>query len=187
MSTVIRDQPFTADDYRRMEDDGKRYEVIHGVLIMAPAPNRFHQDVSRNLCRIIYSFLHTHPIGGSYDAPFDVYLDENNVVQPDFVFVSKSSKAKLVAEGVHGSPDLVVEILSPSTSRRDLREKRELYAKFGSVEYWVVSPETRQLQIYQLQSDATRPALVLEESDKTESALLPGLSFGVNELFVTPD
>lgn len=176
-------KPFTAADYRRMEDDGKRYEVLEGTLVMAPAPNRFHQAISRNLCRILYGYLHCRPIGKAYNAPFDVYFDKENVVQPDFVFVAAKSRAKLISEGVEGAPDLVVEILSPATSARDLGVKRKLYARAGVREFWVISPETRQLQIYLPEKDAPRPARILQEDESYETNLLPGLILPVGELF----
>jgi len=177
-------KPFTADDYRRMEEDEHRYEVLEGELCMAPAPNRFHQAISRNLCRMIYTHLHTHPIGKAYNAPFDVYFDDLNVAQPDVVFVKNSTKAKLVDEGIHGAPDLLVEVLSPSTSTRDLGVKRALYAKSGVEEYWIISPELRQMQVYRLQDNPERPTNILLETDTHESPLLGNLQIPVAELFV---
>ncbi len=176
-------KPFTARDYRVMEDDGCRYEVIHGELLTAPAPNRFHQGISRNLCQFLFSYLRQNKIGKAYNAPFDVYLDDFNVVQPDVVFVANESACKLIPEGAEGAPDLVVEILSPSTSTRDLRDKRRLYADKGVREFWVISPETRQVQIYYLQQKADRPSVVLEEIDTLGTDLLPGLEIPVGELF----
>jgi Uma2 family endonuclease len=175
--------PFTARDYRLMEDDGCRYEVIQGELLMAPAPNRFHQGISRNLCQFLYSYLRKKKIGKAYDAPFDVYLDDFNVVQPDVVFVAAGSACKLIPEGAEGAPDLLVEILSPSTSKRDLRDKRALYAEKGVKEFWVVSPETRQVQVYFLEKQVERPSLVLEEIDTLRSDMFPGLEIPVGELF----
>jgi len=181
MSAVAK--PFTAADYRQMEEDGRRYEVLEGILLMAPAPNRFHQAISRNLCRILYSFLHEHRLGRAYNAPFDVYFDDINVAQPDLVFVANDSKAKLLPEGVSGAPDLLVEILSPSTSTRDLVTKRQLYARTAVREFWVISPETRQLQVYDLPSEPSRPTHFFVEGDRYESPLLPGLQLAVTELF----
>ncbi len=180
---IAAEKLFTIHDYRRMEDDGKRYEVINGELLMSPSPNLFHQRISRNLCRIIYSWLHEHKIGQAFAAPLDVYLDEYNVVQPDIVYVARENIVKLERDGVHGAPDLSVEILSPSTSKRDLRDKRELYARCGVIEFWIISPETRQLQIYDLPRESSRPTRILEESDTAETPLLPGLRFPVAEIF----
>lgn len=166
-----------------MPADGKRYEVLNGELMMAPAPNRFHQAISRNLCRIIYQHLHLHKQGRAYDAPFDVFFDDLNVAQPDLVFVATESQAELALEGVHGPPDLVVEILSPSTTRRDLRIKRALYARSRVREFWVISPETHQLQIYLFEQATDRPTQVLEEIDIATTPLMPGLQVPVGELF----
>jgi Uma2 family endonuclease len=178
-----RKTPFTVRDYRQMPEDGRRYEVIDGILLMAPAPNRYHQRISRNLCRIVYQFLHEHPIGEAYDAPFDVYFDDLNVVQPDLVFVANASREVLAPEGVVGAPDLVAEILSPGTSKRDLRDKRDLYAKSGVKEFWMLSPEEHQVQVYLPEVDRIKPARILAEGETLETPLLAGLKILVAELF----
>lgn len=166
-----------------MEEDGNRYEVIQGELFMAPSPNRIHQVISRNLCRLLYPFLDSTNLGSAYNAPMDVYLDDSNVVQPDIIVVLKGSAAKEIPEGIEGAPDLVMEILSPGTSRRDLQDKRELYTKFGAIEYWIVSPEARQIQVYRLKEDPLHPVAIYQEMDTVETPLLPGLTIPGTEVF----
>lgn len=103
-----------------IQSDGKifvaAYQLIEGDLYMAPAPNRYHQDISVNIQFIIRAYPEKHPIGKLYDAPFDVYLNENNVFQPDLVFVSKKNSSILTDAGAEGAPDFIVEILSPKTA-----------------------------------------------------------------------
>lgn len=166
-----------------MPDDGRRYEVLNGSLYMAPAPNRTHQRISRNLCRIIYDYLHRHKIGEAYDAPFDVYFDSLNVVQPDLVYVSNAQKDVLVAEGVRGTPDLVVEILSPGTTKRDLRDKLDLYVKSGVREIWIISPTDRSVRVYLPHEFKSEPARVLSESEVLKSPFFPGLAIPCEEIF----
>jgi Uma2 family endonuclease len=87
---------FTAEDYKNLPETGPRCQLVEGDLIAAPAPNRYHQDISRNLEFILCGYLKEHPIGKVYDAPFDVYLDDHNVFQPDILFVSKERAGILI-------------------------------------------------------------------------------------------
>src|SRR5688572_12233993 len=126
---AILESPFlTAADYENLPETGPRYQLIEGCLYMAPAPNRYHQDVSRNLVLILGNYLKQHAIGKIYDAPFDVRLDEFNVFQPDILFVAKERFSLLTDEGVSGAPDFIVEILSPKTAKLDLVNKKKQYA-----------------------------------------------------------
>jgi Uma2 family endonuclease len=104
--------PLTVEDYRQLPEGGPRYQLIEGDLYMAPAPNRYHQDISRNLLVIIENYLLKHPIGTVYDAPFDVFLDDINAHQPDILYVAKKNKI-LTYAGAEGAPDFIIEILSP--------------------------------------------------------------------------
>src|SRR5437588_6676657 len=113
VTTTVPVPLLTAHHYRLLPENGPRYQLIEGALYMAPAPNRYHQDISRNLEYILLDYLEEHPIGKLYDAPFDVYFDKHNVFQPDIVFVSKSRLSILTKAGAEGAPDFVVEILSP--------------------------------------------------------------------------
>jgi Uma2 family endonuclease len=110
--------PLTVEDYRLLPETGPRYQLIEGALFMAPAPNRFHQNIALNVAVILYRHLEKHAIGSVFTAPFDVYLDEINAVQPDVVFVAKGNDI-LTAQGASGAPDFVVEVLSPKTAHLD--------------------------------------------------------------------
>ena len=115
MKAVAMD-PLTVEDYRLLPDGGPRYQLIEGDLFMAPAPNRYHQEISGNIYLLLAKYLEKHPAGKLYAAPFDVYFDEINVHQPDLVFVSKKNLAILTDAGAEGAPDFIVEILSPKTA-----------------------------------------------------------------------
>jgi Uma2 family endonuclease len=175
--SAVQMAPLTVEDYRLLPETGPRYQLIEGDLFMAPAPNRYHQDISGNIQFIIQSYLQKHPIGKLYDAPFDVYLDENNVHQPDLVFVSKKNYSILTEAGAEGAPDFIVEILSAKTAHLDKKPKRRVYARCGVKELWLVDPETKVIHIYSLQKDAEHPAATWSKNDTFSSPHFPGLKF----------
>ncbi len=112
--------PLTVEDYRSLPETGPRYQLIEGDLYMAPVPNRFHQEISRNLQFKLHAYLRQTGIGKLFNAPFDVYLDETNVFQPDLLVVLNDRLGTLTEAGAEGPPNFVVEILSPKTRRLDL-------------------------------------------------------------------
>src|SRR5260370_41505593 len=112
--------PLTVDEYKNLPETGPRYQLIEGELYLAPAPNRFHQDISRNIQGALDRYLEANPIGIRYDAPFDVYLTETDVFQPDLIVVLNASRSILTDAGAEGAPDIVFEILSHMTSKIDL-------------------------------------------------------------------
>jgi Uma2 family endonuclease len=174
--------PFTAADYREMPDDGRRYQLVDGDLLMAPAPNTFHQIVQRNLLTTLQVYLLSHPLGTVLGAPCDVYLDELNVVQPDVLFVSRAHAERIHDDGIHGAPDLVIEILSPASAALDQR-KRALLAKAGTVEFWQIDPALRQIQRFVFAENAAKPVALIDEPEAFSSPLFPGLTLASAELF----
>jgi Uma2 family endonuclease len=183
MGTATAIPLLTVENYKILPETGPRYQLIEGDLYMAPAPNRYHQDISRNLEYILLEYLEEHPIGKLYDAPFDVYLDEHNVFQPDIIFVSNARRSILTDAGAEGAPDFVVEILSPKTARLDRDNKRRVYATSGVGELWIIAPEARRIEVYLLAADAANPAATHGESDSFESSLFPGLRFDSARIF----
>ncbi|HEY6168870.1 MAG TPA: Uma2 family endonuclease [Verrucomicrobiae bacterium] len=173
----------TAEEYRAMPEDGRRYQLIDGELFMAPAPYRDHQDVSRNLGFILLKHLEKHAAGVLYFAPLDVYLSEHNVVQPDLLYVSRERTSILTDLGAEGSPDFVVEILSPRTAKLDRASKRKLYAAHGVNELWLVEPRKKTIEIFRLQDDAEKPVKVHSANSIVTSPTFPGLKFRAAEIF----
>ncbi len=151
---VEEHEKYTYEDYRNWPDHVK-CEIIDGEIYdMSPAPRVKHQNIASNLLVA----LKTHPENPCYTgiAPTDVVLDERNVVQPDVFLVCDRNK---IAElNVRGAPDLIVEIASPSTERKDRREKKELYERFGVREYIIVFPEAEYAERYILNKGAYRPS-----------------------------
>ena len=142
MSTMQTTAPTTWEDVLRMPDDGNRYEFIGGRLYVTPAPVTRHQRISKRLEMGLMSILEDAGHGELFRAPYLVeFPGTGDRVQPDILFVSNERRGIVGEKQVTGAPDLVVEILSPSTAHRDRGVKLDLYARHGVWEYWIVDPE----------------------------------------------
>jgi Uma2 family endonuclease len=183
MPVNTRFPPLTVENYKLLPETGPRYQLIQGDLYMAPAPNRFHQEISRNLQFELHSYLKRNPIGKLFNAPFDVYLDEVNVFQPDILIVLNERLAILTEEGAEGAPELVVEILSPKTRLLDLVNKKKEYARAGVKELWIIDPETRAITIHQFASDGVEKIRQVDEKDTLSTELLPGFDLAAEMIF----
>ncbi|MBI5590627.1 MAG: Uma2 family endonuclease [Deltaproteobacteria bacterium] len=180
---------FSYADYLTWKDD-QRWELINGEpLLMSPAPNRFHQTVSRKIEYQIESYLQGKSCEVFY-APFDVRLAEPetrtedivHVVQPDLLVVCDPSK--LDTRGCLGAPDWIIEIISPSTASKDHIIKRELYERFGVTEYWIVQPLDRLVMVYQLNPDGRYGrSAVYSASDIITVGILPELQIDLKLVF----
>ena len=175
--------PLTVEHYRNLPETGPRYQLIDGDLYMAPAPNRFHQDISRNLEFILLKYLAEHPIGVLYHAPFDVYLTNTDVFQPDIVIILNENRAVLTDAGAKGPPDFVVESLSLSTRLLDLENKKRTYARLGIKELWIIDPEPGLLSRYEFQIDRQNPVQTLNLNQSVTTRLFPGLVVQLGEVF----
>ena len=133
---------FTYIDYVNAPED-RRYELLDGDLVMVPAPKRSHQNALLDLAVDLELLMRRTGMGQVFAAPFDVVLTNTDVVQPDIIFVSTERAHIITEDNVQGAPDLVVEILSPSTANRDRTFKRSLYARHGVKEYWIVRYQTQ--------------------------------------------
>jgi Uma2 family endonuclease len=176
----------TYDDFVLFPDDGKRHELIDGEHYVTPSPNTKHQQVSGNLHWLMRSYLEAHPIGKVFYAPFDVLFSQFDVVEPDLLFVSAARLRDVVTpQHVISAPDLIVEIGSPSTRRRDETIKRHLYERSGVQEYWIVDPDVDVVRVYRPGDGSyTRPLeLSLEAGDTLTTPLLPGLELPLGQIF----
>jgi Uma2 family endonuclease len=180
---VRQDALLTAEDYRSLPESNRRYELIQGELFVAPAPNRHHQRIVVNLTYLLSHFLRGHKLGELYTGPFDVYLTNHDVLQPDIVYVGNDRLAILTDEGALGAPTLVVEILSPTTAQQDRTTKKRIYAKNGVEELWLVVPSTRTVELYRLQQDAEHPVVIYSQEEPLRSLCFPGLQVDLKEVF----
>lgn len=138
--------PLTYAEYALLPDDGRRHEVIQGDHYVNPAPSLYHQDVSRRIQFQLYRQIEEPERGLVYNAPVDLQLSDTDIVQPDLVVVLKSRRHILTPQKIKGTPDLVLEILSPSNPSHDTVLKRALYERSGVPEYWVVDPTEHQVE-----------------------------------------
>jgi Uma2 family endonuclease len=176
----------TYDDFVQFPDDGLRHELIDGEHYVTPSPNLKHQAVLGNLHLVIGNWLAEHPLGRLFFAPFDVVFTRFDVVEPDLLYMSNERAAEvLTAANVQGAPELVVEIGSPSTRRRDETIKRRLYERAGVSEYWTVDPELDIVRVYRRTHGAfARPIeLSAEAGDVLTTPLLPGLDLPLARIF----
>lgn len=147
MSTQARSRTkLTYDDYCCYPNDGRRHEIIDGVHYVNPAPSTYHQHVSKRLQYQLYTKIELAGHGVMYDAPVDVHLTDHDVVQPDLVVILNAKKNIVTPAKVKGVPDLLVEILSPSSIDHDRLRKRNLYERCGIPEYWILDPFDHKLE-----------------------------------------
>lgn len=176
----------TYDDFLLFPDDGKRHELIDGEHYVTPSPNMKHQRVSGNLYFLIRAWLEDHPIGQVFYAPLDIVFSRFDVVEPDLLYLSNERAAEVaIPQHVTGAPEIVVEIGSPGTRKRDETIKRRLYARWGVSEYWVVDPELDVVRVYRRAGDLFgRPdELSLEAGDVLSTPYLPGLELPLARIF----
>jgi Uma2 family endonuclease len=145
--------PRTIMEVYKMLPEGTLAELINGTLYMSPSPTKKHQLSVRELAFAIHQFVKSNKLGEVYFAPYDVFLDEHlNVVQPDIIYIGNHKREIDKDDGIHGAPDLIVEVLSAGNSRHDKIIKKDLYEKFGVQEYWIVDPQTKEALGYTLKA-----------------------------------
>ena len=179
---AIKPKPkLTYEDYARLPDD-ERYELIDGELIPMPSPKKIHQRLILDLSWILRR-LEEMGLGELFIAPFDVILSPTNVVQPDLTFVSSARAHIITEDNIRGAPDLVVEILSPSTAGYDRTTKRDLYARHGVREYWLIDPYAKTATVLILGANGYNTHAVFGAGDTLTSPTLAGFSMNMSDLF----
>jgi Uma2 family endonuclease len=176
----------TYDDFVQFPDDGLRHELIDGEHYVTASPSTKHQHISINLTVLIGSWLERNPVGELFHAPFDVVFSQFDVVEPDLLYLSNARAADaLTPLHVRGVPELVIEIGSPSTRKRDETIKRRLYERAGVSEYWVVDPEIDAVRVYRREGDtfARVVELLADAGDFLTTPFLPGLDFPISRIF----
>ncbi|MEX2416649.1 MAG: Uma2 family endonuclease [Paenibacillaceae bacterium] len=179
----IKEQTVTYEVYAAMPDDGQRYEIVDGSMeMMSPSPTATHQAVNRELeYKLMQSCKADYLI---YDAPLDVILSETDVLQPDIMMIHRSRQHIVTNRGIEGPPDLVVEILSLSSRKRDKVIKMRTYAKFGVQEYWIVDADTRTLEQFQhVEGERYELINLFEGNELVTSDKLPCVSYAISDIF----
>ena len=173
---------FNYQDYCLMPED-RRYEIIDGEMHVVPGPSFRHQDFLLNLAIMLRGYVTRNNLGVVVVAPFDVILSQEDVVQPDLVYVSQERRDIITQRGCEGPPDLVVEIHSPSTAQRDKELKRKLYATYGVREYWLVDPDSATVEVLSLEEAGYKATGVYSSDEAVTSAVLPGFVPRISEVF----
>ena len=173
------------EDYALIPEDGRRHEILDGEHVVSPAPKTRHQRLVSQFDRSLGAFVEDNGLGEVFIAPFDVLLTPHDIVQPDVVFIADARMHIVDEANCKGAPDLVIEVLSESTRRHDLIEKRRLYGASGVAEYWAVDPAVDTVQVFrQRPGGFERVAeLTVENGDTLESDLFPGLALQLGEVF----
>lgn len=171
----------TYADLEALPDDNVRREIIDGELIVSPSPRTRHQRISARLSLALGKHIEAHGGGEAFYAPLDVILSEHNVVEPDLIFIADDQTDILAEENIRGAPALVIEVVSDA--RRDRIIKRDLYARFGVAEYWVIDPDADRVEVYRLTGSTYAKPHILEPGETLAYGRLPGLAIDLAALF----
>jgi Uma2 family endonuclease len=153
-------QRWTYAEFARLPSEGStRYEILDGELVVTPAPGLLHQAIVMHLAWLLYGFVRENELGKVFGSPVDVLLAEGDYLEPDIAFVRSGRAEVLTERGIEGPPDLVVEVLSPSTAAHDRGIKLERYRLFGVPEYWLVDPEESTIEVWTLAQSSREPTV----------------------------
>jgi len=182
---LLEEKTLTVKEFLELDifEDGYFYELLNGEIVKRSSPDTDHQNASSNLTFILQSFVRAKKLGQIFFAPYDVYLDEENMPQPDIIFVAKENKAIIKKGCIEGAPNLVVEILSPGTFKKDRGEKFKLYRASGISEYWIVDPRSQTVEIYVLQNGDYDLVSYAVEKGEVESQVLTALRVEAADIF----
>ena len=144
------------NSYVALTGEGQYYEIVDGILYMTPSSSWSHQEIVGRIFRYLSSYIETANLGGVFVAPIDVELSPNNVFQPDVVVLLKTSRENLKGRHIVGSPDAIVEVVSPGSATMDRHDKYRAYAKANVAEYWIVEPGTQTVELLALGGERYR-------------------------------
>ncbi len=190
METLVqkKQKKLTWAEFREIEipeGDTSIYELINGEIVKRSSPNSPHQSASVNLTLLFGIFIKKKKIGRLFHAPFDVYLDEYSAgIQPDLLFVSNERDFIIhPGNGIVGTPDLVIEIVSKGSVKNDRVTKKDLYERFAVKEYWIVDVRSKTVEVYTMDSDRYKLFSFAEEEGVIKSSVLNGFKLNVKQIF----
>ncbi len=183
VDVIPEKKSYTYEDYARLPE-GAPYQLIGGELIMVPAPLPYHQKVSKRLEYLLYEYAELkQKLGEVYYAPIDVYLNEEETYQPDIVFISKERIWIIKEDKIEGAPDMVIEILSPSTAYYDLVHKKDVYARHGVKEYWIVDPMKKKIDVYENKKGEFMLFKKAGKGERINSIIIDGFEVEIDTIF----
>lgn len=174
---------WTYDAYAALTDDGECYEIVQGVLVMAPSPEDIHQDVILEIAAYLREQIKLTHLGRLFVAPFDVMLTPKDVFQPDVLVVLNKHLERVQRKCVMGAPDLVVEVISPNSKLYDRVNKHTAYEQAGVPEYWLVDPHKRCIELFALESRKYRSLGIFEGEQALPSRVVPQMTISVAHFF----
>ncbi len=179
---AFENKNYTYEDYARLPE-GSPYQLIGGDLIMVPAPAPYHQRISRKIEFMLLQHVEKNDLGEVLDSPIDVYFGEEDTFQPDVIFISKERSNIIGETKIEGAPDIIIEILSPSTAYYDLGKKYKVYEKAGVKEYWLFHPDRKAIEVYINKGDKFQLIQIVEETGIVKSELLKDFEVELEKLF----
>ncbi len=174
---------WTYQTYATLPEDGRRYEIINGVLYMTPSPDEWHQTTVGLVFRYLATQIEDSGLGRVYIAPFDIELVPDVVVQPDVCVILNAHRERVTFTRIIGVPDLVVEVVSPGTVSYDRREKQDAYAHAGVTEYWLVDSAARTIEVLVLEESHYRSLGVFEGEGLLPSSIVPQITAQAHQFF----
>ena len=181
MAQLKAKPPRTVEDYLRLPE-GTRAELIEGQILMLPSPRVRHQRIVGRIYRLLDEFVRRHRLGEVFVSPFDVHLPTADIVQPDVIYVP-DEKNGIVEDWIRGTPDLLIEVLSPESPERDRIVKRDVYARARVPEYWIVDPDLRAIEVLALAGRKYEPFGYFRAPGEVSSKVLPRFAASLDEIF----
>lgn len=183
MEVKTEERSYTYEDYAKLPE-GSPYQLIGGQLVLNPAPTTYHQEVSKKIGFLLYKYAECNNcLGVIYIAPVDVYLEESETYQPDIIFITNERRHIIGKAKINGAPDLIIEILFPSTAYYDLCHKKSTFEKHGVKEYWIIDPMEKSVEIY----NNINAEFVLSdrksEKGSLASKIVNGFAFDIEDIF----
>ena len=182
MTSVLKKKQSTYSDYLKTPEGGK-FQLIGGEIIERTSPSLYHQEILLNLATEFRFYFARNKVGKAFVAPLDVYLSETETYQPDIIVLLTENFSKIKENKIEGAPDLIVEVLSPSTAYYDLKHKKSIYEKHGVREYWVVDPIDKTVEIFQNQNAKFHLIAELTKTDIAKSQLIAGMEVDLQNIF----
>ena len=178
----------SVSEFRQMEfdeNDESYYELINGYVMKKSAPRPEHQSISMYLSIQLGIHIKNRQLGKLFAAPIDVFLDRINAVQPDLVFIASANQEKITTDGIMGIPDLVIEIISPTSVIRDRVDKKNLYERLNIQEYWIIDPQYQDVEIYTIENNRYElySGITMFEGE-LKSKILEGIDINLKEMFL---
>jgi Uma2 family endonuclease len=179
--TMTKSGPKTYADYQKLKE-GEPYQLINGMFVKSPSPTVHHQELIKRFVKALL-ILEDKGIGRLLFAPMDVYFSDTEVYQPDIIFIAADNTSVEMDKIVEGAPDLIIEILSPSTAYYDLRHKADVYAQSGVREYWIVDPGEETVEVYSNAGGRFSREVTAKNSGEARSTIFPEFRVDIGKLF----